>query len=132
MEIKTEIKGCEIKIISPYAPNMGYGTHIRDDYWKHMKEISKQNTGKQCTIWGTDNNGQIQMDKKQDDWGEIGHWAYAAKTAKGDGEQLKKYCTKYQLSVTNTKFMPKNQNKQHLATLQNTENGIKNNSIISR
>ena len=125
MEIHTGVKGCNIKIICSYAPHMGYEKQIRDQYWIQIKEVLQQNNSKHCIIWGTDNNGQIQQDQSQEEWNAIGQWTYANKTENGNGEQLKKYCNKFQMSVTNTKFIPKNNNKQHLVTWQNNDEGIK-------
>ena len=89
------------------CPTYGIRKQIRDEYWQEIKETLKQNTEKQCIIWGTDNNGQIHMNQQNDQWGEIGPWTYANKTEKGNGEQLKKYCQKYQLSACNAKSIPK-------------------------
>ena len=33
------------------------------------------------------------MGRKQDEWNEIGQWAYATKTAQGNGEPLKNAVT---------------------------------------
>ena len=102
---------------------MGYAINELDQYWQEIKGILRNMNKKQCMIWTTDNNGQIAHDDQNDANNTIGPWTYAHKCENGNGKKLAKYCNKHELCATNTHFIPKNRDKQHLATWHSYENG---------
>ena len=125
--LKTGLKCKKIQVINTYAPHMGYSKTELDKYWTEVKERLKNANKKQCTIWATDNNGQIANDpnEKRTNQEHIGQWTYADKTDKGNGEMLKKCAQKYALSAMNTFFIPMKKKKENLITWQNNEEGHK-------
>ena len=44
--------------------------------------------------------------------------------------KIEKYCGEYQYTETNTHFIPKGEQKQHLIAWEGYETGTENNSII--
>ena len=104
--LKTNIRCKTIQIINSYAPHNGYSKIDQIDYWNNIKHILKQTNNKQCTIWATDNNGQIAHDNK-DINNIIGPWTTAQQTEPGNGQMLKKYCQKFEMVATNTLYTKK-------------------------
>ena len=113
-QLQTNMNKRTLHLINTYAPQMCYGRNERDAYWGDVKYILGKIPKNDFVIWATDNNGQIARPTSNNDRGEdiytdahVGHWHYAKKREKGNGEKLVKILYKYELSATKTTQPPR-------------------------
>ena len=104
--INTNIRCKKIQIFNTYARHMGYDKDEHIQYWGNIGEILQNRNQKQCTIWATDNNGQIARNPDDTENNTIGPWTVAKKTEVGNGQMLAKTCKKYALCAMSTHFIP--------------------------
>ena len=112
--LKTGYSIKNVSIFITYSPNTLSGQGGLGKYRNDIDTTIKNAPNNVIKIWRADNNGPVA--RTASNRNSIGKWAIIEKTDKGNGVNIVQKCIENDMARRNAYFIPKNNDKQNLAT----------------
>ena len=92
-----------VNLFSIYTPHNGYSIEQKRLFWKSVRNAYKHTCKKSIIVTGIDANGELGAANNGNKHQKtIGPWTNAVCTEKGNGLQLRNFCTNNNMIATNT------------------------------
>ena len=92
-----------VNLFSIYTPHNGHSIEQKRLFWKSVRNAYKHTCKKSIIVTGIDANGELGAANNGNKHQKtIGPWTNAVCTEKGNGLQLRNFCTNNNMTATNT------------------------------